>query len=92
MYVKNINCNKLLKLLVIGRLSPGREYYPKDRRSLQTVTWDQHLTISVQHDSYEGLAQEILAKSDRLRAFTADEDEAIDFDIEIPSHLPTTLP
>jgi hypothetical protein len=74
-------------LRVIGRLSPGREYYPKDKRRLQTVTWDQHLTISVQHDSYEGLAQEILAKSDRLRAFTADEDEAIDFDTEIPSHL-----
>ncbi|MCJ1402282.1 hypothetical protein MMC11_005502 [Xylographa trunciseda] len=74
-------------LRVIGRLSPVREYYPKDKRRLQTVTWDQHLTISVQHDSYEGLAQEILTKSDRLRAFTADEDEAIDFDFEIPSHL-----
>ncbi|KAH8589073.1 hypothetical protein B0O99DRAFT_523793 [Bisporella sp. PMI_857] len=74
-------------LRVIGRLSPRREYYPKDKRRLQTVTWDQHLTISVQHDSYEGLAQEILAKSDRLRAFTADEDEAIGFDIELLSHL-----
>ena len=72
---------------VIGKLSPGRQYYPKDKRRLQTVTWDQHLTTSVQHDSYESLAQEILAKSDRLRAFTADGDEAIDFDIEIPSHL-----
>ncbi|KAF4631564.1 hypothetical protein G7Y89_g6567 [Cudoniella acicularis] len=74
-------------LRVISRLSPGREYYPKDKRRLQTVTWDQHLTIGVQHDSYESLVQEILAKSDRLRAFTADEDEAIDFDSEIPSHL-----
>ena len=74
-------------LRVISRLSPGREYYPKDKRRLQTVTWDQHLTIRVQHDSYEGLAQDILAKSDRLRAFTADEDEVIDFDIEIPFHL-----
>ncbi|KAF8867182.1 hypothetical protein BDZ45DRAFT_609382 [Acephala macrosclerotiorum] len=74
-------------LKVIGSLSPRREYYPKDKRRLQTVTWDQRLTISVQHDSYEGLAQKILAKSDRLRAFTADEDEVRDFDIEFPSHL-----
>jgi hypothetical protein len=71
----------------IKRLSPGREYYPKDKRRLQTVIWDQQLTMSVQHDSYETLVQEILAKSDRLRAFTAHNDEVIDFDIEIPSHL-----
>jgi hypothetical protein len=73
-------------LRVIKRLSPGREYYPRDKRRLQTVIWDQQL-MSVQHDSYESLVQEILAKSDRLRAFTAHNDEAIDFDIEIPSHL-----
>jgi len=72
---------------VISRLSPGREYYPKDKRRLQTVAWDPHLTMSIQHDSYEGLVQGILAKSDRLRAFTADEEKGIDFDIEIPSHL-----
>ena len=73
-------------LRVIKRLSPGREYYPRDKRRLQTVVWEQQLTVSVQHDSYGTLVQEILAKSDRLRAFTA-HDEAIDFDIEIPSHL-----
>ncbi|CZR65576.1 uncharacterized protein PAC_15476 [Phialocephala subalpina] len=64
-----------------------REYYPKDKRRLQTVTWDQHLTMSIQHDSYEGLVQEILAKSDQLQAFNADEDEAMDFDVKTPSHL-----
>ena len=74
-------------LKIIGRLSPGREYYPKDKRRLQTVTWDQHLTISVQHDGFGGLVQEILTKSDRLRAFTADENESMDLHIEIPSHL-----
>ncbi|KAH8656605.1 hypothetical protein BGZ60DRAFT_384977 [Tricladium varicosporioides] len=72
---------------VIGGLSPGREYYPKDKRRLQTVTWDQHLTISIQHDSYEGLVQEMLGKSDRLRAFIADEDEVVGVNIEIPFHL-----
>jgi len=74
-------------LRVISGLSPGREYYPKDKRRLQTVTWNTHLTMSIQHDSYEGLVERILAKSDRLRAFTADEDKGIEFDIEFPSHL-----
>jgi len=76
-------------LRFISRLSPGREYYPKDKRRLQTVTWNTHLTMSIQHDSYEGLVEGILAKSDRLRAFTADEAKGIDFDIEISSHLRT---
>jgi len=74
-------------LKIIKRLSPSREYYPRDKRRLQTVIWDQQLTMSVQHDKYETLIQQILAKSDRLRAFTAHNDEAIDFDIELPSHL-----
>jgi hypothetical protein len=74
-------------LRVIGGLSPSREYYPKDKRRLQTVTWDQDLTISVQHDSYEGLVHEILDKSDRLRAFTTDKNEAIGFHSATPSHL-----
>jgi Protein of unknown function (DUF3638) len=77
-------------LRLIKSLSPGREYYPRDKRRLQTVMWDTNLTMSVQHDSYETLLQEILAKSDRLGAFTAHNDEAIDFDetdVQVPSHL-----
>ncbi|KAH8590942.1 hypothetical protein B0O99DRAFT_690999 [Bisporella sp. PMI_857] len=74
-------------LKAIGRLSPEREYYPKDKRRLQTVTWDPHLTISIQHDSYKGVVQEILAKSDRLRAFDSDEDKAKTLEPDIPSNL-----
>ena len=71
----------------IKNLSPMREYYPRDKRRLQTAVWDRRLTMSVQNDSYETLAQEILAKSDRIGAFNAHTDEAIDFDVEISSHL-----
>ena len=71
----------------IKRLSPGREYYPRDKRRLQTVTWDQDLTVSIQHDSYEVLAQELLAKSDRLRAFAVQNTEDPSFYYEISSHL-----
>ncbi len=74
-------------LKFIKRLSPSREYYPRDKRRLQTAIWDQNLTMSVQHDKYETLVQQIMAKSDRLRAFTAHNDEALEYDIELPSHL-----
>ncbi|KAH7323576.1 hypothetical protein BKA65DRAFT_511056 [Rhexocercosporidium sp. MPI-PUGE-AT-0058] len=73
-------------LKVIGSLSMAREYYPKDKKRLQTTTWDQHLTMSIQHDRYEGLVLDILAKSNRLRAFSG-EGEVVDLDIQVPSHL-----
>jgi hypothetical protein len=74
-------------LRAIGKLSPARDYYPKDKRRLQTVTWNQHLVMSIQHDSYEGLIQEILTKSERLQAFNTNEDKGINLSIDIPSHL-----
>ncbi|KAM3068070.1 hypothetical protein ACMFMF_009436 [Clarireedia jacksonii] len=74
-------------LKTIQDLSPGREYYPRDKRSLQNVTWNQHLTVNIQHDSFEPLVKKILAKSDRLQAFSAHNQETISFDIETPSRL-----
>ncbi|KAM0145804.1 hypothetical protein ACHAQE_011068 [Botrytis cinerea] len=74
-------------LRVIGRLSPIREYYPKDKRHIQRVIWDQHLTATVQHDSFESLVQEILAKSDQLRCFTTDQDTPINFETDCPLQL-----
>ncbi|TGO44474.1 hypothetical protein BCON_0512g00030 [Botryotinia convoluta] len=80
--------NSLASILrVIGRLSPVREYYPKDKKHLQKVIWEPHLTTTVQHDSFEGLVQEILAKSDRLRCFTADQGTPINFETECPLQL-----
>jgi len=76
-------------LRVIKRLSPARDYYPRDKRRLQTVIWDQHLTMSIQHDGYEALVQEILAKSDRLRAFAPQNEDGINCAIQVASHLRT---
>lgn len=78
--------NGLVSILrVIDRPRPSREHYLKDKRRLQAVIWGQHL--SIQHNSDEGLAQEILAKSDWLWDFPVDKIEAMDCDMEIPSHL-----
>ncbi|KAB8287403.1 hypothetical protein EYC80_010107 [Monilinia laxa] len=79
---------KLASILrVIGGLSPAREYYPKDKRHLQKVIWDQHLTTTIQHDSFEGTVQQILTKSAQLRCFAADQGKPIDFEIECPLQL-----
>ncbi len=74
-------------LTTIGRLSSGKEYYPKDKRRLQAVNWDRHLTMNIQHDQYKTLVQEILMKSAKLRAFALNNEKAIDFSIENRSHL-----
>jgi hypothetical protein len=72
-------------LKALEKLSPSREYYPRDKKRLQTVTWDQTLTSSIQHDSYEPLVQEIFAKSNRIKAFVSFGEKILD--IKTPSHL-----
>lgn len=72
---------------VIKSLSPGRKYYPLDKRRLQTATWDEGLTMTIQHDSYEPMVQGILRKSDRLQAFDLNNESKEDLNIEFLSHL-----
>jgi hypothetical protein len=74
-------------LKAIANLSPKREYYPKHKQALQTVSWNARHTMTVQHDAYEGLVQKILDKSDHLRVFAQNAVEDIDISTYIPSHL-----
>ncbi|KAH0566486.1 hypothetical protein GP486_000104 [Trichoglossum hirsutum] len=71
----------------IGALSPVREYYPKNIRRLQKVIWDENLTMSIQHDSYEPLVRDVLEKSDRLRAFSLHNKERTEYEAQILPHL-----
>lgn len=61
----------LVALEEFKSLCPSREYYPRDKRTLQTVGWNRKLTTEIQHDCYEGLVKQIRMKSDRLRLFYA---------------------
>ncbi|RYP66813.1 hypothetical protein DL771_007611 [Monosporascus sp. 5C6A] len=72
-------------LKILERLSPNREFYPKDKECLQTAAWDQYLTVSIQHDSFGPLIQKILGKSDRLGAFFSNSGENLD--LRTLSHL-----
>ncbi|KAK3350347.1 hypothetical protein B0T25DRAFT_483283 [Lasiosphaeria hispida] len=59
----------IASLVAIRGLAPVRRYYPKDMRYLQTATWDDGLTTTIQHEILEPIANGILGRSDQLRAF-----------------------
>ncbi|KAH8424803.1 uncharacterized protein LDX57_002546 [Aspergillus melleus] len=58
------------RLKTISNLTPQREFYPKDKKSQQTVHWDSHLTVAIQHDAYQPLVEAIVRKSERLSLFS----------------------
>lgn len=51
-----------------NNLCPRREYYPPNKRTLQTAIWEGHLSYA-QHDGYDAIVQAIIIKSDRLSCF-----------------------
>jgi hypothetical protein len=57
-------------LQLIARLTPRREYYPKDMKVMQTTFWDPHLTAVIQHDGYWAIVDGILDKSKQLSLFS----------------------
>ncbi|RYP29500.1 hypothetical protein DL767_006690 [Monosporascus sp. MG133] len=72
-------------LKTLEALSPRRGYYPTQIKRLQKVTWDEDLTVTIQHDGYESLVRDIMEKSNRLNKFASV--TAKDFLIKGPTHL-----
>ncbi|KAH9903539.1 hypothetical protein F4778DRAFT_790586 [Xylariomycetidae sp. FL2044] len=62
--------NNIRLLQLIACLSPRREYYPRDKKLLQTIYWDEDLTTSIQHDSFERITDCLLSRSKDLAAFS----------------------
>lgn len=75
----------ITRLLWISNLSAAREFYPKDKRRLQNVNWNPHLSVTVQHERFETLARDLLRKSHRLQPFFHNTLEVEE--VELPSHL-----
>ncbi|KAI1654401.1 hypothetical protein F4813DRAFT_370697 [Daldinia decipiens] len=53
----------------LAALSPRRAYYPPPMKRLQTVTWNENLNASIQHDGFESLVLDIILKSNQLNKF-----------------------
>ncbi|KAE8384199.1 hypothetical protein BDV23DRAFT_189450 [Aspergillus alliaceus] len=58
-------------LQTIARLTPVRKYYPSHLKRQQNVAWDENLTMTIQHDQYRPVIENILAKGERLSKFTS---------------------
>jgi hypothetical protein len=71
----------------IARISPVREFYPKDKKVLQSVFWDEQMTLTIQHDAYEGLVQRILDESERLRVFAPNNRGDVHLSVYSPTQL-----
>jgi len=59
----------LMSLKMLKELAPVRNYYPKDMVTLQTVSWNSNMTVTIQQDHFEALVQNILDHSENLAAF-----------------------
>ncbi|TQS35459.1 hypothetical protein Golomagni_04120, partial [Golovinomyces magnicellulatus] len=78
LYLKSALCQPVLPLseseievlTKIARLTPLREFYPKDMKVMQVTSWDSELTTSIQHDVFRGIVEKILKKSWQLTKFS----------------------
>jgi hypothetical protein len=68
-------------LASIAKLTPRREYYPPDLKKMQHALWDPELTITIQHDGYRTIVEEIRAKSEQLALFSSQQ-------VELPAPEP----
>ena len=71
----------------IGRLTPTRQYYPKQLKRQQTVSWDTNLTVSIQDDRFRVTVEAIFAKVDRLSVFSESKVKPLNLDMEHIPHL-----
>lgn len=67
-----INTGSIPILKTIANLSPRRHYYPKELKRQQVVTWDPHLTVTIQHDAFKLVVDSIMKKLERLSLFQED--------------------
>ena len=56
-------------LLDIASLTPRREFYPKNLKTMQQVFWNDNLTTTIQHDGFKPIVETIRRKSEQLAVF-----------------------
>ncbi|KAJ4165642.1 hypothetical protein LMH87_007266 [Akanthomyces muscarius] len=61
-----------MKLTKIARLTPARQYYPRNLRSMETVDWDQQLSFLSQDNAFHALVEEIFAQARSTKLFYPD--------------------
>lgn len=78
----------LQTLMAICKLTPRRQYYPKDARRMQQVIWDPDLTPTIQHDELRSAVEDIYEKSRSLSLFATTKQPQTPLELEdLPRHL-----
>ena len=57
--------------MAIAKITPRRQYYPRDAKRMQQVSWDTNLTVTIQHDDFRSVVEGICEQSQTLTSFTA---------------------
>ena len=57
-------------LATIANLTPKRSYYPASLKVMQQVSWNPHLTVTIQQESFRPIVDRILGVSQQLSAFS----------------------
>jgi hypothetical protein len=80
-------------LLALAKLTPRREYYPRDLKVMQKPFWDPHLTTTIQSDALRTAVETICVKSRQLSIFSTQNIESLqlgpggDYHLTLRSHV-----
>ncbi|KAG8525228.1 uncharacterized protein KY384_008872 [Bacidia gigantensis] len=74
-------------LQLIAGLTPIRQYYPRELRTLESVAWQQDLPVELQHDDFRVLVENIYSQCRELKLYNSFFDQPPDKDIKSDEHL-----
>ncbi|KAL4783382.1 hypothetical protein BJX76DRAFT_358023 [Aspergillus varians] len=67
-------------LIALAELTPRRYYYPENMKCQQQVLWNEDLTVTIQHEQYRSLIEELGERLDRLAKFSLHECHRLDLE------------
>ncbi|KAF2084345.1 hypothetical protein K490DRAFT_49259 [Saccharata proteae CBS 121410] len=82
-----IGMNPYISMNSIARLTPKRVYYPSDAKVMEQVTWNDALTVCIQHADFAQAISRIVTQSEQLRAFYPDSQELLPLESSGEDHL-----
>lgn len=59
----------VMKLKAIAKLTPGRQFYPKNLQAMETVEWDKQLSFLSQDNAFCLLVKEIFQQAKSTEMF-----------------------
>ncbi|KAI1175689.1 hypothetical protein F4777DRAFT_549550 [Nemania sp. FL0916] len=73
-------------LIKIARLTPRREYYPRRKQEMQTVSWEPDLSCLSQHNAFFKIVASIFGQAKRMSLFYPSYDTTL---LDLGNHIDT---